>query len=86
MADLGRDALVDAHTEPTRAQLRFVAGAGVRTRVDALVAAESQCCAFLTMSVSEEPGSVVLTIETPEAAEPVLAELVGAFRNDRLAT
>lgn len=83
MADLGRAALIDARTEPTRAQLRFAAGAGVRARVEAIVAAESQCCAFLTMRVSDERDTVVLTIDAPEDAELVLAELVDAFRNEQ---
>jgi hypothetical protein len=83
MAALGRAALIDARTEPTRAQLRFAAGIGVRARVEAIVAAESECCAFLDMRVSDEPDSVVLTIDAPEDAELVLAELVDAFRNER---
>jgi hypothetical protein len=83
MADLGRAALIDARTEPTRAQLRFTAGAGVRARVEAIVAAESQCCAFLTMRVSDEADTVVLTIDAPADAELVLAELVDAFCNEQ---
>lgn len=81
MATLGQAALVDAHTTPTRAELRFAAGDGVRQRVDAIVVAESSCCSFLTMTVSDEPDLVVLTIDAPEGAEPVLEELVTAFRN-----
>jgi hypothetical protein len=79
MADLGRAALMDARIEPGRAWLRFAAGAGVRDRVQAIVAAESECCAFLTMRVTDEPGAVVLTIDAPEDAGVVLAELVEAF-------
>lgn len=80
MADLGRAALIDARYEPTRADLRFAAGAGIRDRVQGIVAAESRCCAFLAMTVTGEPGSVVLTIRAPDGAEPALAELVDAFR------
>ena len=80
MAALGRAALLDARTRPTRAELRFAAGAGVRERLEAIVAAESQCCAFLTLAVTEEPDAVLLTIDAPEGAEVVLAELVDAFR------
>jgi len=82
MSDLGRDALVDSDLDGTRARLRFAAGAGIRERVDAIVAAESSCCAFLAMRVSDEPDAVVLTIDAPEDAEPVLAELVDAFTAD----
>lgn len=80
MADLGRSALIDVRSEPLEAQLRFAAGAGIRHRVEAVVAAESQCCAFLTMRVADEPDAVVLTISAPKGAEAVLAELVDAFR------
>jgi hypothetical protein len=80
MAELGRAALVDAQTQPRRARLRFAAAAGVRERVEAVVAAEVECCPFLTMRVTDEPDGVLLTIEAPEGAEIVLAELVDAFR------
>ena len=79
IAALGAAALIDADHEGDRAELRFTAGADVRRRVDAIVAAESQCCAFLDMCVTEAPGAIVLTIRAPEGAESVLAELVDAF-------
>lgn len=80
MAELGRAALLDVRHEQTRAEVRFAAGAGVRDRVNGIVAAESQCCAFLAMSVRDEPDTVVLTIQAPDGADVVLQELVGAFR------
>src|SRR5215207_7796165 len=79
MAALGRDALLDSHIEGTRAQLRFAAGRGVRERVDAIVAAESRCCPFLTMRVRDEPGAVLVRIEAAAGAEPALAALVDGF-------
>jgi hypothetical protein len=82
IAALGREALVDVRNESTRAELRFADRAGVHQRVDAIVAAESECCAFLTMRVSNPPGLVVLNIEAPEDAELVLQELVATFRAD----
>jgi hypothetical protein len=80
LRELGRTALLDARTRGTRAVLRFTPGAGVRDRVDAIVAAESACCPFLAMRVGAEPAAVVLTIDAPAGAEPVLEELVGGFR------
>lgn len=82
MAELGRDALVEAHVEGTHAELRFTAGTGVRERVERIVAAESRCCAFLTLRVDDAPDEVRLTIDAPQDAEPVLAELVEAFRGE----
>jgi hypothetical protein len=72
----------EVRTADTHAELRFAAGAGVRDRVDAIRAAESRCCAFLDMAVSDEPDTVVLTIDAPEGDELVLAELVDAFRGE----
>jgi hypothetical protein len=80
MAALGDAALVDSQQDATHAELRFAAGAGVRERVEAIVAAESECCAFLTMRVTAEPDTIVLTIDAPEAAELILRELLDAFR------
>jgi hypothetical protein len=79
MAAIGRDALIDTRIEGTRARLRFAAEPDVRERIDAVVAAESHCCAFLTMRVTDEPGAVVLTIDAPGGTELVLSEMVGAF-------
>jgi hypothetical protein len=81
MAALGGDALVDTRTKALHAELRFAAGEGVRERVEAIVAAESTCCSFLTMSVSDKPDLVVLNIDAPEGAGVVLDEMVAAFRN-----
>jgi hypothetical protein len=80
MAALGRAALIDARTEQTKAELRFAPDAGIRVRVEAIVAAEARCCAFLHMRVHGEPDAVVLEIDAPEGAELVLTELVDAFR------
>jgi hypothetical protein len=78
MAAVGSAALLDADHDGRRARLRFADG--VRDRVDAIVAAESSCCAFLDMDVTEEAGAVVLSIAAPEGAELVLEELVDSFR------
>jgi hypothetical protein len=79
VAELGRAALIDVRRERAHAELRFAAGDGVRERVEAFVAGESECCAFLTMRVADDRGAVLLTIDAPADAELVLAELVEAF-------
>ncbi len=79
IAALGREALVSAHVEGQRAELRFDDRPGVRERVERFVAAEGECCAFLTMRIGEAEGDIRLAIDAPGGAEPVLAELVAAF-------
>ncbi len=83
MTALGRDALLDVRMCDAGARLRFARNAEVRGRVDAVVAAESRCCAFLAMTVTEDAGAIALEIEAPDGAEPVLRDLVDAFARAR---
>jgi hypothetical protein len=70
---LGERALVDVEVADRRALLRFH---GHREEVDALVAAESSCCAFFDFDVREDGDRVELEILTPEGGELVLRGLV----------
>ena len=75
---VGEEGLVRADVDGRRALLVF--RAGVRTRVEAIVAAEAECCAFLDMSLRDAgDGALELSIATPPGGEVVLHELVGAF-------
>jgi len=76
MKRLGQDALLSVHGDGT---LRFRVDAETRSRLEAIVAAEAECCPFLDLSVREEAGALVLEIGAPEGAEPVVADLVSAF-------
>ena len=77
--DLSRHALRAKTTTGTHAVLSFYPAADVRDRLAAIVAAESKCCAFLTMQLADEPDAITLTIDAPDDAEPVLAELLTSF-------
>jgi hypothetical protein len=79
MAAIGRASLLGVETTPLTALLRFRDRPDTRARLAAIVAAESRCCAFLSMKLRDEPGAVALTIEAPRGAEPVLAGLAVAF-------
>jgi hypothetical protein len=83
MSHLGRAALLDVDRSHARAILRFRAGATTRDRLEAIVAAEARCCAFLDMTVAEDRDALALTITAPAGAELVLDELVAAFVGDR---
>jgi hypothetical protein len=76
MNRLGRDALLSV--DGARA-LRFRADTETRARLEAIVAAEAECCPFLDMDLREEDGALVLEIRAPQEAEPVVADLVSAF-------
>ena len=80
---LGRDALLDANHDATQVELCFAPGTSVRRRLEAIIAAEAECCAFLTMRLADRPDVLVLTVSAPEGAETVLAQLVAAVRGRR---
>jgi hypothetical protein len=82
LAALGQR-LLSAEDLGSRAALRFRADADTRARVDAFVAAESVCCAFLSIDVRDEDGCVLVTIAGPDGAEPIVADLVAAFEGAR---
>jgi hypothetical protein len=79
IARLGSDALLSTSRDATRAELRFAAGEGIRERVDAFVAGESACCAFLTFDVVQRDDEIVVAIAAPADGALALAELVDAF-------
>lgn len=49
--------------------------ADVRERLEAFVAAESECCPFLTMNLQAADGRLRLEVTGPELAGPIIEEL-----------
>lgn len=80
MRAIGNDALLSVTPEGT---LRFRADQSTRDRLEAIIAAESQCCAFLRFDLSEESDELTLIITAPEGAERLALDLVNAFAADR---
>jgi hypothetical protein len=76
MSAIGRDALLSVSHEGA---MRFRNDDTTRERLEAIVAAESECCSFLSFELAERSGELVLTITAPEGAEPVARDLVAAF-------
>jgi hypothetical protein len=76
---LGRDGLLDVTQEGGLASLRFRPDAEIRERLAAIVAAESQCCAFLDLRLEHEANATVLTIAAPDGGPEVVHELAAMF-------
>jgi hypothetical protein len=73
--ELGEQALIGLDASDRRARLRFQ---GERDRVEALVAAESQCCAFFQFAIARDGEETEVEIRTREGGEPLLRALVAA--------
>jgi hypothetical protein len=70
---IGREALIEAGDR----ELRFRPEA--RARLEAVVAAEAECCSFMALSLGEASGELVLRVDAPPEAEAVAREFVAAF-------
>jgi hypothetical protein len=82
---LGRDALLTVERSEARATLRFRRDAATRVRVEAIVAAESKCCAFIDFELADAADAIVLTLEAPAGGEPamhLLADLFAAAKSE----
>lgn len=76
---VSRRALRSKTVAGRHAVLSFEPAPGIRDRLATIVAAESRCCAFLTMDLTDQPDAITLTIDAPEEAEPLLGELLSSF-------
>jgi hypothetical protein len=76
---LGRDALLSLDRGAQTAILRFRPEPGVRRRVEAIAAAEGDCCAFFDFDLAETSEAITLTIAAPDGGEPIMNELASMF-------
>ena len=72
---VARAALLDRQTIDGGARLTFADGEETRAELEALIAAESSCCPFLTMQLRPAEGTLVLDVTGPDDAEPVIEEM-----------
>lgn len=76
---VGKDALLSVSSDGA---LRFRADETTRRRLEAIIAAESLCCPFLSFDLGEYAGALVLTIDAADGAEPLARDLVDAFASE----
>jgi hypothetical protein len=76
IAAVGTEALRSVDADGT---LRFRSDTETRRRLEAIVAAEAQCCSFLDMRLRPEGDELALTIVAPSGAEAAAQDLVDAF-------
>ena len=61
-------------------RLFFRDGEEVERRLRELVAAESRCCSFLTLSIARRPGELQLDVTGPADARPVIDQFFAVGR------
>jgi hypothetical protein len=79
IAEVGSESLIGRSSDGGSHELRFRADAGTRRRLEAIVAAEAECCSFLGLSLSKRGDVLTLSIKAPEGAREVADGLAAAF-------
>jgi hypothetical protein len=69
---LAADGLLERSATASGMRVRLRDTPDIAQRTRALVAAESQCCAFLDFHLGREDGDLVLDIGGPEGARPLI--------------
>lgn len=82
IAALNTASLLDRWHDGLRLELVYAADA--RDQVLQMVRGEEACCAFLTFAVRDEPGTVRVIIEAPEAAREAAAAMFESFQSKTL--
>lgn len=73
---VGKDALLSVSVDGA---LRFRADGTTRRRLEAIIAAESLCCPFLSFDLREYAGALFVTIDAADGGERLARDLVDAF-------
>ena len=79
IAEVGAASLLSRSTPAGRHLLRFRPSIQTRERLEEIVAAESECCSFLDLALTEEDGELVLSIAAPDDGQETAAALAEAF-------
>lgn len=79
IAAVGGENLIGRALEDGRHVLRFQSDPATRDRLERIVAAESDCCSFLDLTLAERDGELVLTIAAPTDGQFVADDLALAF-------
>lgn len=76
---IGRDGLLRVERGSGPPDLVFREEPEIQSALERVIEAEAACCPFLSFSMRSRGEELVLTIEGPESAEPVVRDLLDRF-------
>jgi hypothetical protein len=79
IAEIGAESLIDHQRESERHLLRFRSDPRTRERLEGIIAAEAECCAFLDLSLEQDGDDLVLAVAAPEAGQQTADGFAMAF-------
>jgi hypothetical protein len=79
IAEIGAASLIDHQRESERHLLRFRSDPLTRERLEEIIAAEAECCAFLDLSLEKDGGDLILAIAVAETGQETADGFAMAF-------
>lgn len=79
IGELGAESLIEHRQEGGRHLLRFRSNARTRERLQDIVRAERECCAFLELELAESRRELTLSVAAPEAGQATADGFAAAF-------
>jgi len=86
IAAVGAESLLDRDGDGEARVLRFRGDAETRRRLERIVAAESECCAFLDLRLVEDGDELTLRIDAPAGGAEAADALALAFGSATVTT
>jgi len=80
--EVGARSLTSHTVEGNRHSLRFQKNRKTRRQLEAIVAAEADCCSFLDLSLRDEGEDLVLSIAAPDHAKEIAEQLAQSFESE----
>jgi hypothetical protein len=81
ISEVGARSLTSHTTESNRHILRFRGSRKTRRQLEAIVAAEADCCSFLDLSLRDDGEDLVLSIAAPDHAKELGDQLAQSFES-----
>jgi hypothetical protein len=69
IGELGAESLIDHRQDGGRHLLRFRSDSRTRERLEDIIRAERECCAFLDLTLEEAGDDLILSVAAPEAGQ-----------------
>jgi hypothetical protein len=79
IGEIGAESLIGREVDEGRHRLRFRSDPKTRRRLEDVIAAEAECCAFLDLSLEEAGDDLVLSVAAPEAGQATADGFASAF-------
>lgn len=79
IGEVGAESLLEHRREGAAHLLRFRSNASIRKRLEAIVAAEAECCAFLDLRLAEGCCQLEMRVAAPEAGQATAEGFAQAF-------